>query len=366
MWVVARPSPEPRRLSLLFSPWENSLDMLRLVLATTVAVMHASAIAYGHQPKLGRTEVGDLAVDAFFVLSGFLVTRSFLDLRSPGRYAWHRFLRIMPGFWTCLIVTALAVAPALAALSGVSVVGTFSSSWRFVLENAFLYMRDFSVSGLPVTGHQPQVVNGPLWTLYYEAVCYLIVGVAGVAGFLRRPLWLVPAVVGVWAIIALQAAGIVPVVGRFYVRFFLVFMLGALGYLFADRIVMRRRWLVLAVVVLAVSLMWLDDYRALGAGAFAYLCLCAVVATPWLRHRPRADLSYGMYVYHWPIETLLIAAGAVALTQVGYTVLALALSAIVALVSWHLVERPALSLKSMPPPWRGRRAAAPTMERSER
>lgn len=353
MGVAAERSATPRTLAMAFEPRSNSLDMLRLILATTVAVMHASAIAYGHQPRLGRTEVGDLAVDAFFVLSGFLVTRSFLQLASPGRYAWHRFLRIMPGFWTCLAVIAFVVAPALAALSGVSISATLGSSWRFVADNALLYMRDFSAAGLPVTGHQPQVINGPLWTLYYEAVCYVIVGLVGAAGILRRPVWLVPAVLAVWLLIALQVAGVVPVVGRFYVRFFLVFMLGALGYLFADRIVMRRRWLIVALVVLTVALWGVDDYRAVGAGAFAYICLYAVVGTAWLRHRPRADLSYGMYVYHWPIETLLVAAGATALTQVGYTVLALVLAAGVALVSWHVVEKPALSRKSMAAPWGG-------------
>lgn len=338
-------------LATRFKPQDNSLNMLRLMLATTVAVMHSSAIAYGHQPRLGRAEVGDLAVDAFFVLSGFLVTRSFLLLNSPGRYAWHRFLRIMPGFWTCLVVTAVIVAPALAALSGLSVGEVYRTSWRFVTDNALLYVRDYSVSGLPVTGHQPQVVNGPLWTLYYEGVCYAVVAVFGVIGILRRPAWLVAAVALAWGLIALQAAGVVPVVGRFYLRFFLVFMLGALGYLYAARIAIRRRWLVVAVVVVGCALALVDDYRALGAGAFAYLCLYAVVATPWLRHRPRADLSYGMYVYHWPIETLLVAAGATALTQLGYTMLALILAAFAAMASWHVVEKPALSLKSMRAPW---------------
>ena len=53
---------------------------------------------------------GSLAVDAFFVLSGFLVARSYLQLHSVGRYAWHRALRILPGFWVALVVTAAIVA----------------------------------------------------------------------------------------------------------------------------------------------------------------------------------------------------------------------------------------------------------------
>ncbi|GAB96147.1 peptidoglycan/LPS O-acetylase OafA/YrhL [Kineosphaera limosa] len=347
-----------RALSDAFDPRSNSLDMLRLILATTVAVMHASAIAYGHQPRLGRTEVGDLAVDGFFVLSGFLVTRSYLQLGSPGRYAWHRFLRIMPGFWTCLVVTALVVAPVLAVLSGVPVADVLGTSWRYVLENSLLYMRDYSVSGLPITGHEPQVVNGPLWTLWYEAVCYVLIAIAGVAGVLRRPWLLVCAVAAAWLLVALQAFDVVPVVGRFYLRCFVMFMLGALGLLLAHRIPVRRRWLAVALLVLAGSLVFFDNYRVLGAAAFAYLCLYAMVGTTWLRHRPSADLSYGMYVYHWPIQTVLVAAGATALTQVGYTVLSVLLAALVAYVSWQLVEKRALAQKSVAAPW-GRDTADP-------
>lgn len=150
-----------------------------------------------------------------------------------------------------------------------------------------------------------------------------------------------------------------PVVGRFYLRFFVMFMLGALGLLLAERIVLRRRWLIVALVVLAGSLVFLDNYRAVGAGAFAYLCLYAMVGTAWLRHRPPADLSYGMYVYHWPIQTVLVAAGATALTQVGYTVVSVLLAAVVAFISWELVEKRALAQKSVVAPWpRERRGGA--------
>ena len=338
-----------------FDPRRNSLDLMRLLLATTVAVVHASQIAYGHQPHLGQTELGALAVDAFFVLSGFLVARSFLQLRSVGRYLWHRALRILPAFWVCLVMTATLVAPAIAALEGRAADSVYPASFSYVVSNAALYMSDFAVAGLPSGTEMPHVVNGALWTLFYEAVCYLGVVALGVVGALTHRWWVVG--VGIGVVLALlwgQALGIVPVAGALFLRFFLMFGLGTLALLVADRLPITRHWCLVATAVLAVSLALPLDYRLIGSLAFAYLCLYAVVRTPWLRHRPPADLSYGMYIYHWPIETLLVLAGATALTQVGYTILALGLATAAATASWLFVERPALARKDVTPSSRPR------------
>lgn len=340
--------PTAPTLATEFDPRRNSLDLIRLLLAATVAIVHASAIAYGHQPMIGDTEVGALAVDAFFVLSGFLVARSFLQLRSVGRYLWHRALRILPAFWVCLALTATLVAPAIAVLEGRGAASVYPQSFSYALQNAGLYMSDFAVAGLPTQTAQPHVVNGALWTLFYEAVCYLGVVGLGVIGALTRHRWVTG--VGVAVVLAVlwgQALGIVPVAGALFLRFFLMFGLGTLALLVADRLPIDRRWCLAALALLGMSLALPGDYRLLGGVTFAYLCLYAVVRTPWLRHRPRADLSYGLYIYHWPIETLLVLAGATALTQVGYTLLALALALLAAAASWCFVERPALAHKRM-------------------
>lgn len=355
--MPARPVPT---LATEFDPRHNSLDLLRLILASTVAIVHASAIAYGHQPMIGDTEVGAMAVDAFFVLSGFLVARSFLQLRSVGRYLWHRALRILPAFWVCLALTATVVAPAIAVLEGRDAASVYPESFAYALRNVGLYMSDFAVAGLPTRTAVPHVVNGALWTLFYEAVCYLAVVALGVVGALTRHRWV--AGVGVVLVLAVmwgQTLGVVPVVGALFLRFFLMFGLGTLALLVADRLPITRRWCLAAVALLGVSLALPVDYRLIGAVAFAYLCLYAVVRTPWLRHRPRADLSYGMYIYHWPIETLLVLAGATALTQVGYTLLALALALLAASASWRFVERPALARKRISLTRRRSRRALP-------
>ena len=114
-------------LAVSYDPRCNTLDAVRVGLALMVAVSHGIVMRTGDEPTWGSSTLGDLAVDGFFVLSGFLVTGSYqrIDVLTGHagfwtvvRFGWHRFLRIMPGFWVCLLVLALVIAPLVAVLEG--------------------------------------------------------------------------------------------------------------------------------------------------------------------------------------------------------------------------------------------------------
>lgn len=351
-WRAGRVRPVARcgrpSLAQAFDPRRNALDVLRLLLAGTVAVVHTLQLGFGRQPQAGATDVGSLAVDGFFVLSGFLVTASYLRLGSLRRYLWHRALRILPGFYLSTVLTAIVVAPVLAVLSGrsaASVVTGDESAIGYVLDNAALLMRQFGIAGLPETGGSPGVVNGALWTLFFEACCYGIVAALGVVGILRRQRWVVLALVAVlWAATIAATAGFNPFGSELMLRFAFVFLLGAAGHLYADVVPVSGLLAALSAVLVVVGLALLPDHRALAGPAFAYLFLYAVVRLP-LRQRPRWDLSYGVYVWHWPLAQVLALAG---LTVVGapvFVLVTLAVTAVVAALSWTLVERPALARK---------------------
>lgn len=343
-------------LAAAFDPRRNSLSALRLLLAGTVALAHTLDLGFGSQPQAGSTDFGSLAVDGFFVLSGFLVARSYLRLDSLRRFAWHRALRILPGFWACLLGTGLVVAPLLAVLLGRPWTSVFSgedSAWSYVVANAGLVMTQFTVAGLPGTATSTDQLDGSLWTLAFEASCYAALGVLGVLGVLRRRRGLVLVLVAVlWALTAAPLAGLDvlghPLLQRLHgpdvLRFGLVFLLGAAAHLHADRVPVRGVLALAGAGLVVAGLALLPDYRALAAPAFAYVVLYAVVRLP-LRWDPPWDLSYGVYVWHWPVAQLLTAAGAAALTRAPFVLLGLAVTAVLAAASWTLVERPALGLK---------------------
>src|SRR3954447_2812800 len=99
-----------------FDPKRNAFAFLRMVLAFLVIVSHCFVLGgFGADPISritdGGNSLGEIAVAVFFILSGFLITRSGLGSRSAGRFLWHRFVRIFPGYWVCLLVSAFLFSP---------------------------------------------------------------------------------------------------------------------------------------------------------------------------------------------------------------------------------------------------------------
>ncbi len=381
-----------------FDPQLNSLTAMRLGLAVTVAVVHAQALGTGTQPVVGSAQLGDLAVDAFFVISGFLVTRSATRLSSLRRFAWHRALRILPGFWVCLIVVALVAAPLIAALQGRPATAVFhgpESSLHYLARNAGVLIRQWDIAGLAEFAPDP-AMNGSLWTLFYEAICYTVVGGLLAVGVLGNPRWaahgseivmriwrwtaqavhlpgarrralrrasrplrngahalmaspvarhgtlILTAVV--WACDTAQAAGWLSIGHETLLGLLLLFLWGALAHIYAGRVRFPRAALTVAVAALAVALSVSPNYRPLGAPALAYLVIWAAVGLP-ITWTPATDLSYGIYVYHWPVW-LVLSVGNVAQHNLAlHIVLGLMITVALAAASWRLVEAPALRLK---------------------
>nr|WP_269329083.1 acyltransferase [Kineosporia babensis] len=334
-------------LATEFDPRNNALNIMRLLLAALVVVVHAMFLGFGSQPHLGATEVGALAVDAFFVLSGFLVVRSYLRLDSLPRYVWHRALRIMPGFWVCLVLTAFVVAPVLAVIMGRPSDSVFTgpdSAQGYLASNAALFIGQFGIDGLPGTGGNSDVINGSLWTLFYEATCYGLAALLGITGVLRWWPWMVPVLIGLLWVATVAAAAGVDVGSTYMLRFGLVFLLGTAALLYADQVPINGGLALGSLAVAITSMLLFEDYRVVGAPAFAYLCVYLMVRMPvfW---EPKWDLSYGLYVWHWPIAQVLVALEIPEFTHFPFVVLTLALAAGAAALSWHFIEEPAMSFK---------------------
>jgi peptidoglycan/LPS O-acetylase OafA/YrhL len=335
-------------LARRFDPRRNSFDALRLVLAGLVAVDHGIIMRTGVVHQINGSALGDFAVDGFFVLSGFLVCRSYLRMHSLSRYLWHRAVRILPGFWVCLVVTALIAAPLIAVLEHRAVGSVFvtdPTAFGYITNNFLLSMQQFDIAGLLAATPSPSTMDGALWTLVYEAFGYLLLGVMGVVGILAERRWVVVAATAVvWLVNVLQSVGVVQG-GTISARLMLLFLLGCLAHLFADKLPMSGFWAIAATVVFVASILWVEPYRVVGAPALAYLLIWMGSCSP-ITVSIRTDLSYGLYIYHYltfqvlmltPVATLPVAA----FVLVGFTV-----SLVPAAGSWFAIEKPALARKN--------------------
>ena len=124
-----------------FDPDRNSLNAIRLLLASAVIVSHSWLVnGLGLPPMVGGTDAGLVAVAGFFGISGYLVTASRLRSSSLRAYLWRRFLRIYPAFLVVLAVTAFVFAPLSTLLDGRSTID-WASAAGYVLNNAGLFVR---------------------------------------------------------------------------------------------------------------------------------------------------------------------------------------------------------------------------------
>ncbi len=367
--VTGRSDGQPSRspsIAEAFDPRNNALNAWRLVMATGVILCHSWPLTGRYVSfEPAHQLLRDVWVDGFFAMSGFLITWSWFRNPKLRTFFIARGLRIMPGFWVCLAVIAFVIAPLSVAIQGGSPTRLLLS-WepiRYVLSNSALVMAKHDVGGTPQGIPWPGQWDGSLWTLAFEMLCYIAIAVLGVTGLLRRK-WLIPGLLALvlWWSASLGAtsgaaeqapdAGAVPdpaaamlFVEQSLARFLLMFFAGAL--LYQLRNVIPARWSLVAAsvaIVLAASL--LPNYRLAAALPLAYALIAsgALLRNRWLNLR--TDLSYGVYIYAWPVQQLLIICGLAFLNPFAFAAVAAIATLPLAALSWFVVEKPSLALKS--------------------
>ena len=282
----------------------------------------------------------------FFVVSGFMIAGSYLRRRHLGDFLWARLLRIYPAYLLCLLGTALVLG---AACTGLPLHDYYGSHEvvRYVTKNVQLGKGlVWELPGVFTGNPKLAFVNGSIWTLPAEVRMYLWVALAGVLGILSRR-WCCHLLLAALFVCGLLAPAHVPLVPlASFLRLAGYFALGVFCCVNRERIP-TGWWCVAGLAALA----WLLHATPLYPFAFA-LALTAFVfafayASPWLGCLRFGDYSYGLYLWGYPMQQL-VAHLAPRLTPAGNILLAWPLAMLLAVLSWHLVEQPALRLKSLP------------------
>jgi peptidoglycan/LPS O-acetylase OafA/YrhL len=275
---------------------DNAFDFLRLVAAALVLFSHSFVLTGAAEPQIGDASIGFLGVEIFFAISGFLVSASWA--RDP---RWRSFVakrarRILPGLTFCLVLTALLLAPLAAP-------GYVGQNLLAVATGGLLAEPAYTLPGVFGGGS----VNGSLWTLPIEVQAYFAVAVLGSLTLTRR---LITAGVLI-ALAAPAAAYALPVVGPVLesrpesVQLLATFAVGALLYAHRERIPLRLDAAALALGALAASL-GTPAERIATALCLPYLVVVAAYRTPLRRRGP--DLSYGVYLFAFPVQRALLEA----------------------------------------------------------
>ena len=337
---------------------DNNFNLIRFLAALSVLFGHSVGVlglpsAYEFFFDHLGLSLAEMAVDVFFVTSGFLVTASLINRGNLIAFLWARVLRIYPALWVMLALTVFVLAPALTTLPLADYLSA-PKTWDYVAKCATLIggVR-YSLPGVFETMPLKGEFNGSLWTLPIEFRLYLYLA----AGWLIFALLPAIRVRALAVIVALAAAAFLVTIvrGRLSgaafnaadIRIFM-FLAGSGLYLWRDRVPLSRGFLLAAPAALVLASF---DKSAFFV-AYALLLAPLVLHLAYLpKGRVRAfngwgDFSYGVYIWAFPIQQTL-AYLFPGMPLVPFIAVAAVLTVAVAALSWFLIEERALSRKDV-------------------
>ncbi|MGQ4536201.1 acyltransferase family protein [Dermabacteraceae bacterium P13264] len=327
---------------------QNSLNFVRLILATFVVITHGWMIVQITPPFSFLDDLSRWGVRGFFTISGFLILASGLRT-STGAFMWRRILRIYPGYFICLLVTAFLIAPLLSLFTGT---GSYSFSAAVSSFKLSPFLRpDLNFGGIINASPFP-FWNSPLWTLIYEFAAYIAVAFLCLFSFFRvNYRFISPALFLLFAVAGLVVEKTIHVPDGITNAFTLgsFFLAGMTIYSVREKIPATLPMALAASVVFYLS----DRFTSgqfqtlITAVPLALTCLLwgAVLRVKLFQ---KTDISYGTYIYGFPLaQVLVIAAGAANWPVPLFILATLAITYPVAYLSWTFVEAKAQQAKRL-------------------
>lgn len=329
----------------LMSQAANRFDFIRLFLAVCVFLFHGisvTGVTEGSAIEIGLGRLAELSIQGFFIVSGLLVSGSLERASGLSDYVGKRFRRLYPAYIAVILV------PALLSL-------LLTQDWRGVASylGANLVFLNFLSPDLPGLFHNNRFteVNASLWTLKIEVMFYVALPLILFVLNRMKSFW--------WAGVILLYLG-----GQAWAMLVPLYLEGNAGEQLARQLPgqmpffamgialwkaspgIRRRWASMALcgtVLLGATFLHppLESLRALAlAGVIGAV---AWAPGPQINAARFGDVSYGLYITHFPILQALAAAGLVSVAGLpGFLMLGAALTLTASLALWHFVEKPAL------------------------
>lgn len=332
----------------------NNFGSLRIIFAAMVIVSHSPELIDGNRSReiltmiFGTLSLGEVAVDGFFLMSGYLIIKSYQNATSVRDYLAKRVIRIYPGFAVAYLLSLVVVT----ALAGGNplLIEIPKSLVRLLL------LKDPTAPGI-FQGLPYPALNGSMWSIAHEFRCYLLVIAIGYFVNPSKRIGYGAILLGLTMIYILRnripETSVWPsfLIGRpaDVIRMTFIFFVGGAFYVWRDRITYTHRGALVSATIL-VCLMFVQPVAEVALSVFGgYLIFWFAFVYPVnrvSRAMDHNDPSYGLYLYAWPIQNLLV----FYVAGIGpWTVTAVALptALIFGLLSWRLIEKPALRHKGM-------------------
>jgi peptidoglycan/LPS O-acetylase OafA/YrhL len=334
----------------------NNFNLIRFLSAILVIFSHSFPLtgAANNEPLnaiVGMTW-GEVAVDIFFITSGFLITGSYFSRGNLLAFVWARFLRIYPALIVAVIFNVLVIGMCFTSFS-VHEYLLNDQTKKFFLKNISLFFGvEFSLPGVFLDVPYRGVVNGSLWTLPYEVRMYAILAlVLGLGAFISKrtkciTFRRISLLIGFFSICLHLFNPFPDTLPSHATRLFYMFFVGAAFFIWKDKIILSSRAALLGLIILLLSALNRELFNSVYCVIIPYLILySAYVPSGQIRKfNNYGDYSYGIYIYAFAAQQPLaqMVPGISVLTM---TFMSILLTLPLAVFSWHLIEKPFLGMK---------------------
>lgn len=336
---------------------ENNFDLLRIIAALLVIASHSFPLAGSRNEPFtllgGFDTGGGWGVSVFFVISGFLVTKSVME-RSIFDYFKSRFFRVVPALILVTLFTVFILGPV---LTEQPISNFFQNpvTWEYLLTPTVFWM-GHTLPGVfeenPVPG-----INGSLWTLPIECSFYIILPLLGALGLLsRRVYFLLPLTIGIILLYGIVNLGWkwdsqggallrgVPVYSGF--KNGLLFSIGGFFWIYRKSIPLDPG-VALGGILLLVIAGFQDGRLFAFMIALPYLTIYFALARPFRfrLYERLGDLSYGAYIFAFPVQQAMVSIFENRIGPLTLMAVSMPTTLMMATISWHLVEKRAIKMR---------------------
>jgi len=291
-----------------------NLQLLRFIAALLVVVSHSFSISTGENTKEwlslltnGQITMGGLAVSIFFCAGGFLIAKSILRAGNGVEYFKARILRIFPALIVVVLLLTFVLGP---------LVTTYSTGEYFRNPGVYKYLLNailipqHDLPGVFVDNISVSTVNGSLWTLSIEFLCYIGCYLMWKLNLLKKESakWSIP-------IVAVGAVGLYIIIKHLQINVLLeairpglLFYIGILFYVYRDEVKFTKLRVVSSfLILLLLGMCGMLDIGLLLCFPYLLLYVCFAVTQISDKIGKVGDISYGMYLCAFPIQQLLVA-----------------------------------------------------------
>jgi len=342
------------QLSDLTSDRANNFNLMRLGAAAAVVLSHSFILSYNEPNSIPRG-IGYLAVNCFFIMSGFLVCKSVLQRRAIGDFYKARALRIYPALILAILLCVFLVGPL---NTQASLLEYFSNSgtYTFLVKNSLLVFGvEYNLPEVFRSRGPERMVNAPIWTLVFEVYLYLFLGLLGALSLKKNEsetklfntlLVVLSSLAFCLYVYSITLSNFESKFFEHSVRFAALFGIGSVFYIGRHKIKLSPLILLASIFALAISIKLPFLHKAIlyPIIAYALFYLAYIPKGFLLKFNRLGDYSYGMYIFAYPIQQS-IAHWSTDISTIELFLSSFTLSLLLAVFSWHAIENKALKLK---------------------